>query len=187
MIYGTHEKISSVCPVIRRNHACDCSVPRGGRSHGCTQAGDIRNTTTTEMCFRCCGITWCLSCRRRVAPMSVMTGKNAMPWAERSGTRLLPGACHRSQSIRAVLSVKGVPGITSPVNMIVVWAAGGTPQGNVELSRRRSLSTRNGRSVHPTSRFLWERNTRFRRRPWRKSASSSPTNITNTKWVKPPT
>src|SRR5438105_6158016 len=65
------------------------------------------------------------------APMSLMTYKNAMPWAEAIRDEITSGRMPPWPVDAASPSVKGGHSITSrEINMIVVWASGGTPQGN---------------------------------------------------------
>jgi len=65
------------------------------------------------------------------APMSLMTYKSAMPWAEAIRDELTSGRMPPWPVDPTSPSVKGAHAITSrEINMIVVWASGGTPQGN---------------------------------------------------------
>jgi len=67
------------------------------------------------------------------APMSLMTYKNAMPWAEAIRDEITAGRMPPWPVDATSPSVKGAHPITSrEINMIVVWASGGTPQGNAE-------------------------------------------------------
>jgi hypothetical protein len=62
--------------------------------------------------------------------MSLMTYKNAMPWAEAIRDELTSGRMPPWPIDLTSPSVKGAHAITSrEINMIVVWASGGTPQG----------------------------------------------------------
>src|SRR6478672_9813177 len=68
------------------------------------------------------------------APMSLMTYKNAMPWAEAIRDEVTAGRMPPWPVDPTSPSVKGAHAITSrEINMIVVWASGGTPQGNVDV------------------------------------------------------
>src|SRR6476619_4692722 len=65
------------------------------------------------------------------APMSLMSFKNAMPWAEAIRDEVTAGRMPPWPVDPTSPSVKGAHAITSrEINMIVVWASGGTPQGN---------------------------------------------------------
>lgn len=68
------------------------------------------------------------------APMSLMTYKNAMPWAEAIRDEVTAGRMPPWPVDPTSPPVKGARAITSrEINMIVVWASGGTPQGNVDV------------------------------------------------------
>src|SRR5262245_55831122 len=65
------------------------------------------------------------------APMSLMTYKNAMPWAEAIRDEITSGRMPPWPVDATSPSIRGGHPITSrELNMIVVWASGGTPQGN---------------------------------------------------------
>src|SRR5262245_8747644 len=67
------------------------------------------------------------------APMSLMTYKNAMPWAEAIRDELTSGRMPPWPVDATSPSVKGGRPISSrELNAIVVWASGGTPEGNVD-------------------------------------------------------
>jgi hypothetical protein len=66
--------------------------------------------------------------------MSLMTYKNAMPWAEAIRDEVTSGRMPPWPVDATSPSVKGPRGITShELNMIVVWASGGTPEGNTDV------------------------------------------------------
>jgi len=68
------------------------------------------------------------------APMSLMTYKNAMPWAEAIRDEITSGRMPPWPVDATSPSVKAGHAITSrEINMIVVWASGGTPQGNADV------------------------------------------------------
>lgn len=68
------------------------------------------------------------------APMSLMTYKNAMPWAEAIRDEVTAGRMPPWPVDPTSPSIKGAHAITSrEINMIVVWASGGTPQGNADV------------------------------------------------------
>ena len=66
--------------------------------------------------------------------MSLMSYKNAMPWAEAIRDEVTAGRMPPWPVDPTSPPVKGARAITSrEINMIVVWASGGTPQGNVDV------------------------------------------------------
>src|SRR5689334_22152074 len=64
------------------------------------------------------------------APMSLMTYKDAVPWAESIRDEVTAGRMPPWPIDPTSPSAKGVQPISShDLNMIVVWASGGTPEG----------------------------------------------------------
>src|SRR5262245_60114785 len=119
------------------------------------------------------------------APMSLMTYKNAMPWAEAIRDEVTSGRMPPWPVDPTSPSVKGTRAITSrEINMIVVWASGGTPQGDdtevpvVEFNPEWKLGEPDLKvsmdGDHTVAAVSMEEVREF----------SLPTNLTDTKWVK---
>src|SRR5947208_1363836 len=67
------------------------------------------------------------------APMSLMTYKDAMPWAQSIRDEITAGRMPPWPIDPSGPAVKGGYPISSrDIDMIAVWASGGTPQGNPE-------------------------------------------------------
>src|SRR5207302_3355587 len=68
-------------------------------------------------------------------PMSLMTYKDAVPWAQSIRDELTAGRMPPWPIDPTSPTVKGVHPINShDLDMIVVWASGGTPEGNPEAT-----------------------------------------------------
>lgn len=68
------------------------------------------------------------------APMSLMTYNEAVPWAESIRDEVTAGRMPPWPVDTTSPSIKGGDHITSrEIDMLVVWASGGTPQGNLDV------------------------------------------------------
>ena len=119
------------------------------------------------------------------APMSLMTYKNAMPWAEAIRDEVTAGRMPPWPVDPTSPSVKGAHAITSrEINMIVVWASGGRHRAMLTSTRRPSRSTRNGSSV-TRPQDSYGRGTPVPPQTMEEVREFSlPANVTGTKWLK---
>jgi hypothetical protein len=119
------------------------------------------------------------------APMSLMTYKNAMPWAEAIRDEVTSGRMPPWPVDPTSPSVKGARAITSrELNMIVVWASGGTPQGgDVELPV--VAFSPQWRLGQPDLKISMDTDHTVPAESMEEVREFSlPTNLTDTKWVK---
>jgi hypothetical protein len=68
-----------------------------------------------------------------VAPMSLMTYKEAYPWGESIRTELIAGHMPPGRTDQSVGSFRNAHGLTArELNTLLVWVTGGNPMGNAE-------------------------------------------------------
>ena len=87
-----------------------------------------------------------------VAPMSLMTYKDAFPWGESIRTELIAGHMPPGRTNQAAGTFKNTHELSArELNILLVWLTGGNPMGNVERTRRPFRSNTTGRSARRIS------------------------------------
>jgi hypothetical protein len=120
------------------------------------------------------------------APMSLMTYKNAMPWAEAIRDEITTGRMPPWPVDATSPSVQGGHPITSrEINMIVVWASGGTPEGNTEAGPTAVAFNPQWKLGQPDLKIPMEmEHTVAAEKMEEIGEFSLPTNLTESRWVK---
>ena len=68
-----------------------------------------------------------------VAPMSLMTYKDAFPWGESIRTELIAGHMPPGGTSQAAAAFRNVHALSArELNVLMVWVTGGNPMGNAE-------------------------------------------------------
>jgi hypothetical protein len=120
------------------------------------------------------------------APMSLMTYSAAMPWAESIRDELTAGRMPPWPVDPTSPPVKGGYPISSrDVDVMVVWAAGGTPEGNLEAKLPEVAFKPQWKLGPPDLKIQMDaEHTVAQSAIEEVSDFSLPTNVTDTKWVK---
>lgn len=120
------------------------------------------------------------------APMSLMTYKNAMPWAEAIRDELTSGRMPPWPVDATSPPIRGGRTITSrDINTIVVWASGGTPEGNVDAPPPAVTFTPQWKLGPPDLKISMETDHTVPPEKMDEVVDFVlPTNVTDTKWVK---
>jgi hypothetical protein len=120
------------------------------------------------------------------APMSLMTYKDAVPWAESIRDEVTAGRMPPWPIDPTSPSAKGVHPISShDLNMIVVWASGGTPEGNPDTKVPVVTSSAGWKLGPPDLKIQMDSEHTVAPGTIEQTADLSlPANLTETRWVK---
>ncbi len=120
------------------------------------------------------------------APMSLMTYKDAVPWAQSIRDEVTAGRMPPWPVDRTSPQVKGGYPISSrDINTIAVWASGGTPQGNVDAKLPAVTFNPQWKLGPPDLKIPMDVEHTVAPGPIEETSEFSlPVNVTGTKWVK---
>jgi hypothetical protein len=120
------------------------------------------------------------------APMSLMTYKDAVPWAESIRDEVTAGRMPPWPVDPTSPAIKGGdPILSREINMLVVWASGGTPQGNLDVNLPAVNFNPQWKFGPPDLKIPMDvEHTVVPSATEEICEFSLPTNLTDTKWVK---